>query len=60
MKKEILKVKKEFYPDNYLTIDDAKKSVKNYLIRLIDHHFLPNSYFFLENSLLFFLYIVEL
>ena len=37
MLKSITEVKKNFYPKRYLTIEDAKKSVKNYLMYLMEN-----------------------
>ncbi len=38
LKKDILQIKKEFFPSRYLTLEDAKKDVKTYLIYLMENY----------------------
>ncbi len=38
MFKEVTAVKKQIFPNRYLTLEDAKKSVKNYLIYLMENY----------------------
>ena len=36
--KDVLKVKKEFYPKRYITLEEAKKDVKTYLLYLMENY----------------------
>ena len=38
LRKDVIKVKKEFYPSRFLTIEDAKKDVKTYLLYLMENY----------------------
>ena len=37
-RKEVVKVKKHFFPSHYLTLEEAKKDVKSYLIYLLENY----------------------